>query len=124
MLTQDDSYQGYFLPKGTIFLANAWAIHHDEAEYDQPREFMPDRFLNNKFGTRDSVDESTEDHRRTSYGFGAGRRVCPGQRLAKNSLVSARSDLRRPIANRRPTGDVEYGQDSLGLRPFSWPGGC
>ncbi|MCJ1246862.1 hypothetical protein MMC30_004071 [Trapelia coarctata] len=87
MLTQDDTYQGYFLPKGTIFLANTWAIHHDETEYDQPGEFIPDRFLNNKFGTRNPVNESTEDHRRTSYGFGAGRRVCPGQRLAKNSLM-------------------------------------
>ncbi len=101
MLTQDDTYQGYFLPKGTIFLANTWAIHHDETEYDQPGEFIPDRFLNNKFGTRNPVDESTEDHRRTSYGFGAGRRVCPGQRLAKNSLVSRLSELWRPIANRR-----------------------
>lgn len=100
MLTQDDLYQGYFLPKGTIVLANTWAIHHDDGEYDQPEEFIPDRFLNNKFGTRNPVNESTEDHRRTSYGFGAGRRVCPGQRLAKNSLVSPLSDSTRPIANR------------------------
>jgi hypothetical protein len=101
MLTQDDTYQGYFLPKGTIFFANTWAIHRDESEYNQPEEFMPDRFLNNQFGTRNPVDESMDDHRRTSYGFGAGRRVCPGQRLAKNSLVSRLSDLRRPIANMR-----------------------
>lgn len=88
MLTQDDTYEGYFLPKGTVFLANTWAIHQDEDEYDQPAEFIPDRFLKNKFGTRDPVDEGADDHRRISYGFGAGRRVCPGQRLAKNSLVS------------------------------------
>lgn len=88
MLIQDDTYQGYFLPKGTVVLANTWAIHNDEAEYEQPGRFMPDRFLHNEYGTREPVDESTDDHRRTSYAFGAGRRVCPGQRLAKNSLVS------------------------------------
>ncbi len=88
MLTQDDTYEGYFLPKGTIFLANTWAIHNDETEYERPGKFMPDRFLNNEYGTRVPVDESTDDHRRTSYAFGAGRRICPGQRLAKNSLVS------------------------------------
>lgn len=88
MLTQDDTYEGYFLPKGTIFFANAWAIHMDEDEYDRPEEFIPNRFLNNKYGTRKPVDENMDDHRRVSYGFGAGRRVCPGQRLAKNSLVS------------------------------------
>jgi len=48
MLTQDDNYQGYSLPKGTLFLANTWAIHHDESEYDQPDEFIPDRFMNNE----------------------------------------------------------------------------
>jgi cytochrome P450 len=87
MLTQDDTYEGYFLPRGTIFFANTWSIHHDDAEYDKPEEFIPERFLNNKYGTRYAVDESKDANRRDSYGFGAGRRVCPGQRLAKNSLV-------------------------------------
>ncbi|KAK7966406.1 uncharacterized protein PG986_000683 [Apiospora aurea] len=87
MLTQDDTYQGYSLPKGTIFFANAWSIHNDEAEYDRPQEFIPDRFLGNEYGTRVPVDPTKDDHRRTSYAFGAGRRVCPGHRLAKNSLM-------------------------------------
>jgi cytochrome P450 len=88
MLTQDDIYEGYFLPKGTVFLANTWAIHRDEDEYARPDEFIPERFLNNKFGTKNPVGDRPEDHRRETYGFGAGRRVCPGQRLAENSLVS------------------------------------
>ncbi|KAI0163026.1 cytochrome P450 [Pestalotiopsis sp. NC0098] len=87
MLTQDDVYQGYLLPRGTVVLANTWAIHNDEAEYDRPDRFMPDRFVGNEYGTRFPVDEKADDHRRTSYAFGAGRRVCPGQRLAKNSLM-------------------------------------
>jgi cytochrome P450 len=85
MLTQDDTYEGYFLPKGTMFLANTWAIHRDEEEYGRPNDFIPERFLNNKFGTRNPVAD--EDHRRVSYGFGAGRRICSGQHLAENSLV-------------------------------------
>lgn len=86
MLTEDDSIDGYVLPKGTILFANAWAIHRDENEYDSPEDFIPERFLNNKFGTRVAV-ETGDDHRRVTYGFGAGRRVCPGQRLAENSLM-------------------------------------
>ncbi|KAM0344912.1 hypothetical protein ACHAPU_007045 [Fusarium lateritium] len=86
-LTRDDTYEGYFLPKDTIVLANTWAIHNDETEYDRPHEFMPDRFMGNEYGTRYIVDEATAAHRRTSYAFGAGRRVCPGQRLAKNSMM-------------------------------------
>ncbi|KAF5548077.1 cytochrome P450 monooxygenase [Fusarium phyllophilum] len=86
-LTRDDTYEGYFMPRGTILLANTWAIHMDETEYERPYEFMPDRFLNNDYGTRYLVDGSAAAHRRTLYAFGAGRRVCPGQRLAKNSMV-------------------------------------
>ncbi|KAK9783103.1 putative Cytochrome P450 [Seiridium cardinale] len=86
-LTQDDTYEGYFLPKGTLVIANTWAIHNDEAQYERPGEFIPDRFLNNEYGTRVPVDTTTDDHRRTSYAFGAGRRTCPGHRLAKNSLM-------------------------------------
>ena len=87
VLTRDDEYDGYILPKGTVVIANTWAIHQDASQYERPHEFMPDRFVDNEYGTRYPVDTTKDDHRRTSYGFGAGRRACPGQRLAKNSLV-------------------------------------
>ncbi|KAL2787809.1 cytochrome P450 [Aspergillus keveii] len=86
-LTEDDHYEGYFLPKGTILFANAWAIHNDENEYYSPEKFIPERFVDNKFGCRPEVVDNLEHHRRVTYGFGAGRRVCPGQRLAENSLM-------------------------------------
>ncbi|KAH6648012.1 cytochrome P450 [Truncatella angustata] len=86
-LTRDDTYDGYVLPKGTVVVANTWAIHNDETQYERPGDFMPDRFLENEYGTRVAVDTTMDDHRRTSYAFGAGRRACPGHRLAKNSLM-------------------------------------
>jgi cytochrome P450 len=88
-LIQDDVYDGYLLPKGTMLFANTWSIHRDATEYDRPDDFVPERFLNNKFGTRsENQNEASDDHRRVTYAFGAGRRICPGQRLAENSLVS------------------------------------
>ena len=116
-LTRDDTYEGYFLPKDTVVLANTWAIHNDEAEYVRPREFMPDRFMNNEYGSRYAVDENSASHRRTLYAFGAGRRVCPGQRLAKNSMVCCfwhRSIVQNCI-NDCPRADAKHGQDCLGL---------
>lgn len=95
MLTRDDTYEGYFLPKGTIFFANTWAIHNDETEYERPGDFVPDRFLGNEYGTRVPFDKTTDHLRRTTYAFGAGRRACPGQQLAKNSLVSY-SEAKKP----------------------------
>ncbi|KAJ5640708.1 hypothetical protein N7528_000333 [Penicillium herquei] len=85
MLTQDDTYEGYFIPKGTIMFMNTWAIHMDEDEYDEPEEFMPERFIDNKFGCKDG--KNLDDQRRVTYGFGAGRRSCAGQRMAENSLM-------------------------------------
>ncbi|KPI42002.1 O-methylsterigmatocystin oxido [Cyphellophora attinorum] len=86
-VTEDDHYNGYFIPKGTILFANAWAIHRT-AEFEDPEAFKPERFLHNKFGIdplhSGQIDESK---RRVQYGFGAGRRVCSGQRLAENSLI-------------------------------------
>ncbi|KIX07465.1 uncharacterized protein Z518_02118 [Rhinocladiella mackenziei CBS 650.93] len=86
-LTEDDYYEGYFLPKGTILFANTWAIHRTK-EFNDAEAFMPERFLQNKFGIASTDAEANdESKRRVQYGFGAGRRVCSGQRLAENSLI-------------------------------------
>ncbi|KAL4768641.1 cytochrome P450 [Aspergillus nidulans var. acristatus] len=88
MLTQTDTYKDYIFPAGTIFFANTWAIHHDETEYSNPAIFNPDRWLDgNKYGTKDnnSTLDSTAQ-RKTSYGWGAGRRICSGQKMAEASL--------------------------------------
>ncbi|OAL18763.1 hypothetical protein AYO22_10457 [Fonsecaea multimorphosa] len=75
-LTEDNVYGEYVLPKGTMLLANTWGIHHDESEYVNPAEFIPERFLDNKFGTIKKEKDGENDRRRTTYAFGAGRRRC------------------------------------------------
>ncbi|CAJ2512579.1 Uu.00g055940.m01.CDS01 [Anthostomella pinea] len=92
--SQDDTYEGFFIPAGTTVLMNIWAIHHDPDEYEDADSFDPSRFLKHPLGLRANVDEEakmpeTRGLRRPSYGFGAGRRVCPGQRMAENSLLMA-----------------------------------
>lgn len=87
MLTQTDTYGDYVFPAGTIFFSNTWAMHHDESEYTNPHEFIPDRWLHNKYGT--AVDDSERydrEQRKITYSWGNGRRICSGQKLAENSL--------------------------------------
>lgn len=84
-LMQDDVYEGYVLPKGTIFFANTWSIHQDAEDYEEGSQFNPERWLKNPATT--TRTESAADGRRATYTFGAGRRVCPGQGMAENSLV-------------------------------------
>ncbi|KAJ5984813.1 hypothetical protein N7522_012009, partial [Penicillium canescens] len=84
-LEADDEYKGYKFPTGSIFLANAWAIHHDPELYDCPDDFVPERYEHNPLGFKSDIEEVTDGIRKT-YGFGAGRRICPGFHLAENSL--------------------------------------
>ncbi|KAI0674473.1 CyP450 monooxygenase [Trametes maxima] len=72
--TEDEVYNGYFIPKGTLILSNTWALSRDPEEYPDPEAFRPERFLNPK--TRDP----------TTFIFGAGRRVCAGRHFADASL--------------------------------------
>ncbi|CAG7977580.1 unnamed protein product [Penicillium salamii] len=85
LMVVDDEYNGYKFPTGTTFLANTWAIHHDPELYECPQDFVPERYEANPLGLKPDIQELPDGIRQT-YGFGAGRRICPGSHLAENSL--------------------------------------
>lgn len=114
--TADDMYQGYFIPKGTTLILNSWAISRDPDEFDDPDSFDPSRFLSSQFGVRNktakdqmiegekkngealdtAAGESSElssSGRREVYAFGAGRRVCAGQKMAEQSSMMTMAKL-------------------------------
>lgn len=62
-------------------MANAWSIFHDPKLFPNPDVFDPERFMS------DSLDEVAFKP------FGWGRRVCPGDQFAMNSLVVVISKL-------------------------------
>ncbi|KAF7348421.1 O-methylsterigmatocystin oxidoreductase [Mycena sanguinolenta] len=87
--TDDDIYEGYFIPKGwfyltaqsarilhklgTTVLPNVWAMARDESMYPNPDKFDPERFLNAD-GQLNGDDQI--------LGFGFGRRACVGRHAA------------------------------------------
>ncbi|KAI9442993.1 cytochrome P450 [Lactarius indigo] len=82
--TEDDWYNGMFIPKGTICLPNIWLCHHDPAFYgDDAANFNPGRFLDAEGKTATGTPEARDDGHST-YGF--GRRACPGKHVANDSL--------------------------------------
>ncbi|KAI3317331.1 cytochrome P450 [Xylariaceae sp. AK1471] len=87
-LGQDDWVEGKFLPKGTTIILNVWGMHMDPQIWEDPEKFNPDRYKNHSLLAPDYVaagDWQKRDH----YGYGAGRRICPGMYLAeRNMLVS------------------------------------
>jgi cytochrome P450 len=46
-VVKDDVYAGYFIPKGATIFALSQHIHEDEELYPDPKEFKPERFLDN-----------------------------------------------------------------------------
>ncbi|KIK59245.1 hypothetical protein GYMLUDRAFT_44616 [Collybiopsis luxurians FD-317 M1] len=80
LVTQDDIYEGHFIPKGSIVISNAWSICHDEKVYPNPNQFDPSRFLD----AEGKLDPNIKDHSTATFGF--GRRVCPGKHIALASL--------------------------------------
>ncbi|KAJ7192805.1 cytochrome P450 [Mycena pura] len=71
-LTEDDIHDGWFLPKGSIVIANIWKMTHDPRVYTNPMVFDPERFIA-KEGKEPEMDPS-------NLVFGFGRRICPGNK--------------------------------------------
>lgn len=52
---------------------------------------MPERYLLHPLGLKPHI--TATDGQRATYTFGAGRRVCPGEQFAHNSILVAMSKL-------------------------------
>ncbi|KAI0637905.1 cytochrome P450 [Trametes polyzona] len=80
-LIEDDFHQGYFLPKGTLVVANVWRFLHDPNTYADPMRFNPDRFI--------SAEGREAERDPRDFCFGFGRRRCPGVFFAEASIFAA-----------------------------------
>ena len=84
VVTEDDVYKGFHIPKNSIVMANAWLVSnitaesyqlfslqhrsmlHDEEIYPDPSNFRPERFL-----TEDGqLDPKIRDPTTVAFGFG------------------------------------------------------
>ncbi|ORX97499.1 cytochrome P450 [Clohesyomyces aquaticus] len=84
----EDTYKGYTIPTNTDVIINAWNIHQDGLFFQDPATFNPARYLENERGGLPRTPAASEyKGRKSVYSFGAGRRVCPGQRFAENALI-------------------------------------
>ncbi|KAL9709236.1 hypothetical protein Ac2012v2_007590 [Leucoagaricus gongylophorus] len=72
---KDDIHNGYFIPKGSLVIANLWRMQHDPKIYSDPMVFRPSRFLGSN---------PEPDPRQICFGF--GRRICPGRVMADASV--------------------------------------
>jgi len=83
--TEDDWYNGMFIPKGSMIVANVWNLNQNAEIYgEDAAHFNPARFLDTKGEVTTSCAPETKEEGHVTYGF--GRRVCVGKHAANNSL--------------------------------------
>ena len=87
-ITQDDWYGEYFfIPKGSIVVINWWGIHYDPIY--PPIFFF---FLKKNGEVHQSYPFSGEEseladlYRRSHFGFGGGRRICPRMHVTERRM--------------------------------------
>ncbi|KAH9476136.1 Cytochrome P450 monooxygenase COX1 [Psilocybe cubensis] len=81
--SEDDEYDGYFIPRGTVVLGNAWTILHDPEEFKDPLEFNPDRYLKDGKLDPNIAQPLALDDERLHITTNS---ICPGRHMSDNGL--------------------------------------
>ncbi|KAL4861559.1 cytochrome P450 [Aspergillus spectabilis] len=118
--TNNDSYRGKEIPAKTTVLYNTYAVHYSDQYFPEPEKFLPERYL-----PRDDPRHMVNGaYLANHYGFGAGRRECPGKHVANASLYIVISRLlwtfnvelgNNPLPRNETVGDIPI----LGPVPFA-----
>uniref|UniRef100_A0A9J8BZ86 Cytochrome P450, family 2, subfamily K, polypeptide16 n=2 Tax=Cyprinus carpio TaxID=7962 RepID=A0A9J8BZ86_CYPCA len=105
MTSCDVHFNGYFIKKGTCVFPLLMSVLWDEDEWETPQNFNPQHFLDKqgRFVKRDAF-----------MPFSAGRRVCPGESLARMELFLFFTSLLQRFRFTPPPGVSE---DELDLTP-------
>ncbi|XP_008311799.1 cytochrome P450 2K1-like [Cynoglossus semilaevis] len=103
--SQDVTFQGYFIKKGTTVFPLLTSVLYDETEWENPHSFHPAHFLDTegRFVKRDAF-----------MPFSAGRRICLGESLARMELFVFFCTLLKSFRFSSPPGVSE---DDLDLTP-------
>ncbi|XP_054702478.1 cytochrome P450 2C5-like [Grus americana] len=77
MTTQDVVFRGHTIPKDTTVIPVFSSVHMDPTQWENPEEVYPGHFM----------DEKGEFRKREAFmAFSAGKRMCPGEALARIEL--------------------------------------
>ncbi|XP_051116977.1 6,7,8-trihydroxycoumarin synthase-like [Andrographis paniculata] len=82
--------EGYKIEPKTLVYVNAWAISRDPEYWENPDEFLPERFLGK------NVDIKGQDNY-NMIPFGSGRRICPGMHMGLATVELTVANLVYPF---------------------------
>lgn len=110
---EDDEIDGYHVPAGTSIMIPAYVVHRDAQWWDQPDEFMPERWAD--------TEKIKQQPRFAYFPFGGGPRLCIGDQFALLEIHAVLAMLKRrfrfehqprhqialqPLITMRPAEDI------------------
>ncbi|CAG7826688.1 unnamed protein product, partial [Allacma fusca] len=113
--TEDTTFEGYDMPKGTFITANQHYIHHDPKIWGDPEIFRPERFIDS---------EGKIQKKECLIPFSIGKRVCPGETLARDEIflfltnLFQRFEIRAHPSKPKPTMEPMPILDALEPQEF------
>lgn len=93
---EETEIDGYTIPYKAKVIVNGWAIARDPESWDDPENFVPERFENS------SVDFNGNHYQ--FFPFGAGSRICPGMHFGLANVVYPLAQLLYHFDWRLPCG--------------------
>ena len=84
--TEDNWYEGMFIPKGTVCIPATWYMNRDPKVHgEDAAQFNPARYLDAELSVAPDLSQTqTKEDEHVTYGF--GRRKCIGRHASNNSF--------------------------------------
>ncbi|GMS78268.1 hypothetical protein PENTCL1PPCAC_443 [Pristionchus entomophagus] len=83
---EETTLDGYTIPAGSIVMMNLYSTLLDESVFEDPRSFLPERFLS-------PSGELDQRAMKRSVPYGVGSRVCMGEIIARTELFTVIGSL-------------------------------
>jgi len=122
---EHDIYKGYSIQAKTMVIPNIWAMHRNEEQFPNSSKFIPERYLGEGQSTVPTLSNLTDGH----FGFGFGRRICPGKNFAAQTtwiaitriMWACNLDYAKTSDGQRIPVDPNHSTSQIMSRPLSFP---
>jgi cytochrome P450 len=104
----EDEIDGYQIPKNTMLLLAIYELHRDERFWDDPEDYIPERF----------DPSNKKDYSDYYFPFGAGPRMCVGNNFAMQEMILTVAEILRAYTLESDVEDIAI-NPLISLKPVA-----